>query len=179
MENRSRIYYQEQQKVNTLVPIDHSAMRVHQSVLIFILILAFFLNQPLLVGFACLVMFIGAIVIRKPGFGLLYTAILKPLGIVKPDIIPDNREPHLFAQGIGSVFLLASSLAFLAGIPILGWTLSWIVTALAALNLFAGICVGCAMYYWFNHLHIPGFNRSIPPGTFPGKSPSRTNTPVS
>jgi hypothetical protein len=29
--------------------------------------------------------------------------------------------------------------------------------ALAALNLFAGICVGCLMYYWFNRLGVPGF----------------------
>jgi hypothetical protein len=27
----------------------------------------------------------------------------------------------------------------------------------AALNLFAGIYVGCMMYYWFNRLGVPGF----------------------
>jgi hypothetical protein len=31
------------------------------------------------------------------------------------------------------------------------------VIALASLNLFAGICVGCLMYYWFNRLGLPGF----------------------
>jgi hypothetical protein len=40
---------------------------------------------------------------------------------------------------------------------VLGWALSWIVVALAALNLFAGICVGCLMYYWLNRLGVPGF----------------------
>ena len=34
---------------------------------------------------------------------------------------------------------------------------STIVVALAGLNLFAGICVGCMMYYWFNRLGVPGF----------------------
>jgi hypothetical protein len=40
---------------------------------------------------------------------------------------------------------------------VLGWVLTWFVVALAALNLFAGICVGCLMYYWFNRLGVPGF----------------------
>ena len=41
--------------------------------------------------------------------------------------------------------------------------LVWLVIALAALNLFGGFCVGCAMYYWFNRLQVPGFIRA-PPG---------------
>jgi hypothetical protein len=69
----------------------------------------------------------------------------------------DNPEPHLFAQGVGGTVLLAATLAFVANVSVLGWALSWIVVALAALNLFAGICVGCLMYYWFNRLGIPGF----------------------
>jgi hypothetical protein len=162
--------------VNTLVPVDHSAMRVNQSVLILFLVLAFIVNQPLLVVFSCAVMLAGTIILRKPGFGFVYTAIFKPAGLLKPDVIHDHREPHLFAQGVGGVFLFASSIAFLTGVPTPGWVLSWIVTALAALNLFAGFCVGCAMYYWLNLLHIPGFKRSAPQGAFPGMRPQRHHT---
>ena len=159
--------------MTALVPIDHSSMRVHQAVLIFFLVLAFILNQPLGVVFACAVMLLGAFILRKPGFGIVYSALLKPTGWVKPDVIQDNRAPHIFAQGVGGVFLLAASLAFFSGLSTLGWILSWIVTALAALNLFAGFCVGCAMYYWLNRLKVPGFNQSAPLGAFPGMRPHK------
>jgi hypothetical protein len=56
--------------------------------------------------------------------------------------------------------LLIPSLAFAAGIPALGWGLALVVVALAALNLFAGVCVGCLMYYQFNRLGVPGFARA-------------------
>ena len=29
---------------------------------------------------------------------------------------------------------------------------------LAGLNLFAGWCAGCTMYYWLNRLGVPGFD---------------------
>ncbi|HZY42047.1 MAG TPA: DUF4395 family protein, partial [Anaerolineae bacterium] len=64
---------------------------------------------------------------------------------------------HLFAQGVGGAFLAAAALAFIANAAAVGWVLTWIVIALASLNLFAGICVGCLMYYWFNRLGVPGF----------------------
>lgn len=158
---------------NQLIPVDHAAMRVHQAVLILLLILGFVLSQPILVLVCCLVMLLGAIVLRKPGFGFIYTWILKPGGFVKPDIIQDHREPHLFAQGVGGVFLLAASVFFIVGLPLWGWVLSWVVTGLAALNLIAGFCVGCAMYYWLNTLRVPGFSRTAPKGSFPGMRPPR------
>ncbi len=162
--------------MQTLVPVDHSAMRVNQAVLIIFLVLAFIFNQPLPVFLSCAVMLTGSFLLRKPGFGFIYTNLLKPSGLVKPDVIQDNREPHIFAQVVGGIFLLAASVAFFSGLTTLGWVLSWIVTALAALNLFAGFCVGCAMYYWLNHLNVPGFRRSAPQGAFPGMRPDRNNT---
>ncbi len=162
--------------MQNLVPVDHSAMRVHQSVLIIFLVVGFLINQPLLIVFSCAVMLGGALIMRKPGFAFIYASILKPSGLVKPDIVQDNREPHLFAQVVGGVFLLAASIASFAGLNTLSWILSWIVTALAALNLFAGFCVGCAMYYWLHHLNVPGFQRSAPQGTFPGMRPNRNHS---
>lgn len=159
--------------MQNLAPVDHSAMRVNQSVLVILLVVSFLLNWPILVMICCAAMLIGSIVLKRPAYWFVYTLVLKPTGLIKPDVIPDNREPHLFAQGVGGVFLLAASTAFLAGLPVLGWALSWVVTALAALNLFAGFCVGCAMYYWLNHLKVPGFNRQAPQGTFPGMRPQR------
>ncbi|MFQ5923473.1 MAG: DUF4395 domain-containing protein, partial [Anaerolineales bacterium] len=92
---------------------------------------------------------------------------------ISPDLIPDNPEPHRFSLGIGGVFLAGGTLAFQAGLPIVGWALTWIVIGLTALNLFGGFCVGCAVYYWFNRIGLPGFVKAPIPGVFPGRRPGR------
>ena len=154
----------------SLHSVDHAALRVNQAVLIGLNILAFVINGPWLAGFIALVMLAGTL-LGMPGFAILYRYVLKPLGWVKPDILQDNPEPHRFAQGLGGVFMSGGTLALLAGLPILGWGLVWLVTALAALNLFAGFCAGCMVYYWFSRLNVPGFSKSPPAGALPGMRP--------
>jgi uncharacterized RDD family membrane protein YckC len=90
---------------------------------------------------------------------------------VKPELLQDNPEPHRFAQGFGGI-VAGFSAAFLAlGIVAPGWILTWVVVVLAALNLFAGFCAGCAVYYWLNRLRAPGFTKAPPAGTSPGMRP--------
>ncbi len=153
-----------------LQKIDHSALRVNQAMIILLCLLAFILNQPWLALLVGLVMALGT-VLKVPGFGWIYRRILKPARLVRPDLLLDNPEPHRFAQGLGSVFLFAGSLALWLGASVLGWALVWLVIALAALNLFAGFCAGCLVYYWLNRLQVPGFHKSPPAGTFPGMRP--------
>lgn len=155
---------------NVLQRVDHSALRTNQAFIIALLIIAFIINVPWLVAAVALVMLLGT-AFDRPGFGLLYTRVLRPLGWVKPDVVPDNPEPHRFAQGFGGAVLAAAFAALLAGALALGWALSWLVVALAALNLFGGFCMGCAVYYWLNRLHVPGFTKAPPKGTFPGMLP--------
>ena len=137
--------------------VDHSALRTNQAFIITLVALAFIADARWLVAFVSAVLLIGTIFPRIALFKAAYWYILKPLKIVQPDVRVDNPEPHRFAQGVGGTFLLAATFAFVVGIPALGWALAWIVIALAALNLFAGICVGCLMYYWLNRLGVPGF----------------------
>jgi hypothetical protein len=106
-----------------------------------------------------------------PGFVLLYRYIYRPLGLLKPDVLADNPEPHRFAQFVGFLFMTAGSLALFLGASIYGWVLVWIVAALAALNAFIGFCVGCAMYYWLGRLKVPGFTKTAPAGATPGMKP--------
>jgi hypothetical protein len=150
--------------------VDHSALRTNQAFIISLLVLAFIFNVPWLVGVVAFVMLAGTAA-KRPGFGLVYSDALKPLGWVRPDVLRDNPEPHRFAMGLGGAFLVASGLAFLLGVPGLGWGLAWLVVALAALNLFAGFCAGCAVYYWLNRLSVPGFVKAPPDGAFPGMRP--------
>ncbi len=153
-----------------LQKVDHSALKVSQITIILLNILAFILNLPLLALFVTLVMAAGT-ALRVPGFGFIYRYALKPWGWVKPDVLMDNPEPHRFAQGFGAVVMAAGSLALFLGSPVLGWALVWLVVALAALNAFGGFCVGCAIYYWLNRLHVRGFYKTPPAGTFPGMRP--------
>jgi uncharacterized protein DUF4395 len=154
----------------TLQKVDHAALKANQLMIITLSILAFIFNLPILVVFVALVMGIGSA--RKvPGFLPVYKYILKPRGWMKPDVLDDNPEPHRFAQFLGFVFLTAGSIALFTGATVLGWSLVWLVVALAALNAFGGFCVGCAVYYWFGHLKLPGFSKQPPAGSFPGTKP--------
>ncbi len=151
--------------------VDHSALRVNQAAIIILLIVAFVVNVPWLVAGVALVMLIGT-ARRQPGFKPIYAGLLKPRGIVKPDVIDDSPQPHVFAQGMGGTVLLLALVGFWLGSAVIGWALAWLVVALAALNLFAGFCAGCFVYYWLVRLHVPGFVAQPIPGTFPGMRPS-------
>ena len=155
---------------SNLGKVDHSSLRVNQALIIILLLAAFILNLPVLAAIVAVLMLGGAI-IGRPGFFFIYTLVLRPIGLVKPHVIPDNPEPHRFAQGFGGVVTAASAVSLLLGNSALGWILSWVVVALAALNLFAGFCAGCAVYYWLRRLNIPGFTKNPPAGVFPGMRP--------
>ena len=153
-----------------LTKVDHTALKTNQTLIISLNVLAFILNIPWVALIVTATMIIGTL--RKaPGFGFIYR-MLNPIGWPKPDVIMDNPEPHRFAQGFGAVVMLIGSVALYTGATTLGWELVWLVVALAARNLFIGFCVGCAVYYWLNRLHLPGFSKSPPKGTFPGMRPS-------
>lgn len=153
-----------------LQKVDHSALKTNQIVIIALNVLAFIFNLPILAALVALVMGVGSL-LQTPGFGFIYRHVLKPRGWMKPDVLDDNPEPHRFAQFLGFVFMTAGSVALFAGASLLGWSLVWLVTALAALNAFGGFCVGCAVYYWLSRLNLPGFSKQPPDGTFPGMKP--------
>ena len=154
----------------TLQKVDHSALKANQLFIIALNILAFILNLPILAAFVALVMGISSI-LKVPGFGFVYKYVLKPRGWMKPDVLDDNPEPHRFAQFLGFIFMIAGSAALFMGASVLGWSLVWLVAALAALNAFGGFCVGCAVYYWLSRFNLPGFDKRPPAGTFPGMKP--------
>jgi hypothetical protein len=111
--------------------------------------LAFLLGSPVgpvLVALTGLAM--GVSVVGGPRyslFGRLFTQFLRPRLSIGPGK-PEEVAPHRFAEAVGAVFLLAATGAFLVNLEPLGWALSLAVSALAALNWLAGICVGCQMY---------------------------------
>ena len=146
--------------MNTELPqIDQKALKVNQAFIIGLLLVAFVGDLWLLVAFVALVMLAGTAIPELSLFKQFYRRVLRPLGLIRPQIIADNPEPHRFAQGVGGIVLAAATLSFLVGVPGPGWALVWLVIALAALNLILGFCSGCFMYYQLNRLGVPGFDQ--------------------
>ncbi len=157
---------------NKLQKVDHAALRVNQSFIIGLSLIAFIFTAPWLAAVVLVAMAYGT-ARKQPGFKIIYTGLLKPRGWVKPDVLNDNPEPHVFAQGFGALVLGLGVVALVLGgaWSVLGWSLVWLVIALASLNLFLGFCAGCAVYYWLARLNVPGFGKSAPAGSFPGMRP--------
>jgi hypothetical protein len=59
--------------------------------------------------------------------------------------LEDARPPRV-ANIVGLVFLSAASVAYLAGVPVLGAVLGLLVAALALLAAATGFCTGCEAY---------------------------------
>ena len=127
--------------------VDQTALKFNQASIILLLVLAFLLDAAWLVAFVAAVMVIGTIWPNAGLFKQIYARWLKPAGLLKPNVIDDDPQPHLFAQGLGGIFLVLSAAALWLGLLVVGWTLAAIVIALAAINLFLGFCLGCFIYY--------------------------------
>lgn len=138
--------------------VDHTALKVNQAFIIGLLLVAFLLSSWWLVALVGAVMLLGTATPQLALFKQIYRRLMLPAGLLKARIVPDNPEPHLFAQGFGGVVLTLALLALAGNQAVLGWALVWLVVALAALNLFVGFCAGCFLYYQLNKLGVPGFD---------------------
>jgi hypothetical protein len=155
---------------NGLSKVDHSSLKVNQAAIIVLLLVAFVANVPWLVAVVAAIMLAGSAA-GRPGFFFIYSWLLRPAGLVRPNVLADNPEPHRFAQGFGGVVAALAALGALFGAAVFGWAFAWLVIVLAALNLFAGFCAGCAVYYWLHRLQVPGFSKNPPAGVVPGMRP--------
>lgn len=126
-------------------PIDPRGPRFNQAVLTVALLAGFAADLPAVVPIFAAVLFVGAAF--GPAYGpflRLYAQFIKPR-LAPPPHLEDPRPPR-FAATVGVVFLSASTLAFLAGVPGLAWGLALVVAALAGLAATTGLCVGCEIW---------------------------------
>ena len=126
-------------------PIDPRAPRFNQAVLTVALLAGFVADLPIVVPVFAAMLFLGA------AFGPQYGPFLRVYAqFVKPHLDPpahlEDPRPPRFAATVGVCFLSAATLAFLAGVPGLAWSLALVVAALAGLAATTGICVGCEMW---------------------------------
>lgn len=59
---------------------------------------------------------------------------------------PVFGAPKRFAQAIGAACTLGATALFLAGAPVLGWSLVGVVVLFATLEAGFGLCAGCWLY---------------------------------
>lgn len=98
--------------------VDQSAIRTKQAVVAGLLIVAFVMDSMLLVSLVAAAMWLGFLAPRAAPFVLVYHHLLRPVGLVRPRVVPDNPEPHRFAGGVGAACVTGSALALYAGIPL-------------------------------------------------------------
>ena len=150
--------------------VDHAALRTNQAFIIGLLAVGFVIDSKGVVAFVAAVMAVGTIWPSAGLFKVFYTKLLKG-GLVQPDPVHDNPEPHRFSQGFGAVVLVVALVLFIAGFALAAWVVVGVVVALASLNLFVGFCAGCFLYYWLAKAKVSGFVvEPVGPG-IPGMRP--------
>lgn len=131
--------------------VDHSALRTNQAGIVLTVLVAVIgsaLNPFVawLIPALAVVLLLGTWQPELALFKQLYFKVLKPRGLVKPRPVQDSPKPHNFAQGLGGVFLVVSSL-LLYPLPVAGLAVALLVAALAFVNLAFGFCLGCQIYF--------------------------------
>jgi hypothetical protein len=131
--------------------IDPRGQRFGAGVSVVILVVAFLANLPILVAFVALVLGVSAL------FGTQYSLLGKPWPTVRrllalgPPKELEAEYPPRFAQALGTIGLGLATLAFVLGVPTLGWLFAGAVAALQLLLAATGYCVGCKLYFlrWY------------------------------
>jgi hypothetical protein len=108
--------------------------------------------------------------LRYSIYGAIWRRIARVLSL--PKIEPEHEYPPRFAQTLGSVALILSLVAFLAGATALGWVLALAVAGLQGVLAATGYCLGCRLYFlrwwvpsvvtsiWTRGSHRPGIEAS-------------------
>jgi hypothetical protein len=140
--------------------VDQSALRVNQAFIVTLTGLAIILGQVWLVALVGLVLLLGTISPPLGAFQAIYRNILRPAGLVKPEVIRDDPAQHRFAQAIGASLLVVSTICLTLGAMTVGWIIAGIVLVFAATNLAVGFCAGCFVYYQLGKLGLTAGNKT-------------------
>jgi hypothetical protein len=125
-------------------------MRLGAGISAIVLAVAFLLNLPWLAVLVGLNLGISAFFGTKLFLPGRAWPIVKRTLKLRPTEL-EHEYPPRFAQALGATFLLLAAIAFLAGVPTVGWLLVGAVAGLQTLLAVTGICVGCRLYFlrWF------------------------------
>jgi hypothetical protein len=142
--------------MQTQTTVDHAAIKTGQLLSIATLLVAQVAGNWEFVAALAVIFLLTAAINPLGPFVLVYRLLLKPLGIVRPDMRVDNLQPHLFGQAVGAASAAIAAFALHAGYVYAGWGLVWILIVLTAIS-YKGWCIGCFLYYQLNRLGLRGF----------------------
>jgi len=140
---------------------DRSVLKVGQAFIIGLNVIAFALGFVLQLRYAWLLVPLVAVImlagVVNPSYNLFrqfYLRVLKPAGVVKPNVVQEDATPHQFAQGVGGAFLLAATASFVFGAITVGGCCPGSSSSWRFLNFAFDICVGCQMYFQLDRMHM-------------------------
>ncbi|MCX5876183.1 MAG: DUF4395 domain-containing protein [Deltaproteobacteria bacterium] len=153
--------------------VDQNELRVNSALVIIGLVTAFIIKRWELVAFQAVALFLTTLHPSLGPYVAVYRHILRPAGIVKPDLRGDNPEPHRFATMFGTIVATTAAYLLATGRNGAGWGLVWLLISLATAGFF-GWCAGCFVYYVMNRLGLRRLFKHAPVvGTFPGVRPPK------
>lgn len=162
--------------MKTIKQIDHSEIRFGQAMTIAVAVAGYITGYWEIIAGLGAAFLATAISFRLGPFNNLYRLVIRPLGIIKPDLRNDHAEPHRFGQAVGVVTAMSAVSLILSGYTLAGWSVVWVLVALTALS-FSGWCIGCFIYYMLNKTGIGGFFKHTPtdPSVITGARPRKSN----
>ena len=131
--------------------IDPRGHRFGAALSVVILAIAFLVNAPIIVAGICLALGVSA------WFGTRYSILGRPWPILRtvlrigPPHELESEFPPRFAQALGALALFVAVIAFVIGLPIIGWVFTIGVAALQLTLAATGYCLGCRLYFlrWY------------------------------
>jgi hypothetical protein len=131
--------------------IDPRGHRFGAALSVALLGLAFIAGAPVVVAAVGLALAVSA------WFGTRYSLLGRPWPLVRralrigPPHELESEFPPRFAQALGALALGLASVAFVAGVPAVGWLLTAGVAGLQLTLAATGYCLGCRLYFlrWY------------------------------
>ncbi len=126
--------------------IDPRGQRFGAGLSVVVLAVAFVAGAP------WLAVLVGVNLLVAAAFGARLFVLGRPWPLIRRTLRlgptePEHEYPPPFAQSLGGTFLALAAIAFVVGLPVVGWLLVGAVGALQTLLATTGYCVGCKLYF--------------------------------
>ena len=120
--------------------VDQTALKFNQACIIVLLAWAFLFNWPWLVALVSIVMLVGTFMPEAGLFKQFYARVLRPSGLLKPNVVADGAAAAPVCAGGRRHFPVVCVTLFLAGWSVLGWLLTAIVVPWRPLTYSSALC---------------------------------------
>jgi hypothetical protein len=126
--------------------IDPRGHRFGAGVSALVLIAATVTQTPWLVALVLVSIGVSAAFgMRWSVYGMVWRRLVKVVGLAPTEL--EHEYPPRFAQVLGSIALTLALVAFLIGLPTVGWVFTLAVAGLQTLLAATGYCLGCRLYF--------------------------------